>query len=159
MLFEPLSTSRFQLQNDYSSKSSFQSDPATPTTAIQLVLDTLLPFYRQWIDEYIYIYKRGEKPMKNIVIREKSRKMSRGGYDAPRSNRRITLDDGQLFSGYIYIRRPITGNRGSSCSCSKWSDRVCRGGIFFYWLPGKLDRYYQFILKNLSLRGNWSINN
>lgn len=41
--------------------------------------------------------------MKNIVIREKSRKMSRGGYDAPRSNRRITLDDGQLFSGYIYI--------------------------------------------------------
>lgn len=41
--------------------------------------------------------------MKNIVIREKSRKMSRGGYDAPRSNRRITLDGGQLFSGYIYI--------------------------------------------------------
>lgn len=80
--------------------------------------------------------------MKNIVIREKSRKMSRGGYDAPRSNRRITLDGGQLFSGYIYIyiRRPITGNRGSSCS--KWSDRLCRGEIFFCWLPGKLDRYY-----------------
>lgn len=58
-------------------------------------------------DIYIYIHwnKRrggGEKPMKNIVIREKSRKMSRGGYDAPRWNRRITLEDGQLFS-YIYI--------------------------------------------------------
>lgn len=39
--------------------------------------------------------------MKNIVIREKSRKMSREGYDA-RWNRRITLEGGQLFS-YIYI--------------------------------------------------------
>lgn len=43
---------------------------------------------------------------------------------------------------YIYIRRPITGNRGSSCSCSKWSDRrvenVEKRSSFriFYWLPG-----------------------
>lgn len=70
-----------------------------------------------------------------------SRKMSREGYDA-RWNRRITLEGGQLFLIYIYIRRPITGNRGSSCSCSKWSDRrvenVEKRSSFriFYWLPG-----------------------
>lgn len=99
--------------------------------------------YRQYIYMCIYWNKRGggKKPMKNIVIREKSRKMSREGYDA-RWNRRITLEGGQLFLIYIYIRRPITGNRGSSCSCSKWSDRrvenVEKRSSFriFYWLPG-----------------------
>lgn len=102
-----------------------------------------LPFYRQYIYMCIYWNKRGggKKPMKNIVIREKSRKMSREGYDA-RWNRRITLEGGQLFLIYIYIRRPITGNRGLSCSCSKWSDRrvenVEKRSSFriFYWLPG-----------------------
>lgn len=70
--------------------------------------------------------------MKNIVIREKSRKMSREGYDA-RWNRRITLEGGQLFS-YIYIyikedRLPETEDQVVLVQ-NGWTRRGCRKEIF-----------------------------
>lgn len=146
------STSR--LRNDYSSKSSFQSDSATPNT-IRFVL------YHFTDNIYIYVYwnKRGrgggggKKSMKNIVIREKSRKMSREGYDA-RWNRRITLEGGQLFSYiYIYKRRPITGNRGSSCSCSKWMDAsgMSKRDLLFASFIGFLGNWIIISSQNLEI--------
>lgn len=85
---------------------------------------------------------------KNIVIREKSRKMSREGYDA-RWNRRITLEGGQLFSYiYIYKRRPITEVRKPRIKLflfkvdGRVGDVEKRSSLrIFYWLPGELDYY------------------
>lgn len=90
---------------------------------------------------------------KNIVIREKSRKMSREGYDA-RWNRRITLEGGQLFSYiYIYKRRPITGNRGSSCSCSKWMDAsgMSKRDLLFASFIGFLGNWIIISSQNLEI--------
>lgn len=94
--------------------------------------------------------------MKNIVIREKSRKMSREGYDA-RWNRRITLEGGQLFS-YIYIyikedRLPRSGNRGSSCSCSKWMDAsgMSKRDLLFASFIGFLGNWIIISSQNLEI--------